>query len=111
MTHLRIHEPFDVLGPAEGGEPIAMGRGGNGQGDRFGEGPRLTRGADQDRRAGVPHDVEQADGLPLRTRAPADDPILRLGRKSGVTGKSSVRSSFLPEKTNRHRAKKLGRGG
>ena len=29
--------------------------------------------------------------------------------KSG--GKSGVSSSFLPEKTNRHRAKKLGRGG
>jgi len=32
--------------------------------------------------------------------------------KSGVSSlKSGVSSSFLPEKMNRHRAKKLGRGG
>jgi len=35
LPHLRIHEPVDLLGPAEGGEPVAMGRGGDGQGDRF----------------------------------------------------------------------------
>jgi len=34
-----------------------------------------------------------------------------LTRKSGKSGKSGVSSSFLPERMNRHRAKKLGRGG